>query len=292
MSDAIHLPGAIHLLGASGLIGGAIAARLPAARRPGRAALDLNAPRFDAAAFPDGGILVHAAGITDEEFAADPAAAWNRATRSSQALLEAALAAGIRRLVYISTAHVYGPLEGDITEMRAPNPLGDYALAHYATEQLCRRAALQHGLDVLILRPCAVYGLPPALDRFKRWSLIPFSFPRELHQSGRITLKSDGEQRRNFVSADSIAAEIAGFVAEPAQAGRCRVQNAIGADDMTVFAFAQHCVAWLAPENGRVERPEPKPGPRPAPLAYRSRYTSAEPRSTLETTIRALAAHF
>lgn len=284
---------AIHILGATGLIGSAILAKLPWAYCPGRADLDLNdAARLAPSAFPNGGTLVHAAGITDEEFAADPAAAWARATRQTQALLDAAYSAGITRLIYISTAHVYGPLEGDITEARPVNPLGDYALAHYATEQLCRRAALQRGLDVLILRPCAVYGLPPDLGRFKRWSLIPFSFPRELRQTGRIVLKSDGEQRRNFVSAASIAAEAAAFVAAPAEPGRCRVQNAIGADDMTVYAFAQACIAWLAPESGRVERPAPKSTPQPAPLAYRSRYTSAEPRSTLETTIRALAAHF
>ncbi len=282
----------IHLLGARGLIGGAIVEKLPV-RALGRADLDLSdTAKLKPEAFPGGGALVHAAGITDEEFAADPAAAWTRATRLTQILLDAALGAGIKRLIYISTAHVYGPLEGDMTEARPVNPIGDYALAHFTTEQLFRRAALQRGMDVLILRPCAVYGLPPELARFKRWSLIPFSFPRELLRDGKIVLKSDGEQRRNFVSAQAIAAEVAAFLASPAEPGRCRVQNAVGPDDMTVYAFAQHCIALLAPEAGRVERPEPGQGPKPAPLAYRSRYTSAAPRSTLDSTIRALAAQF
>jgi len=115
-----------------------------------------------------------------------------------------------------------------------------------------------------------------------------------LLQTGRIVLKSDGEQRRNFVSADAIAAEAAAFLASPLEPGRCRVQNAIGPDDMTVFAFAERCIALLRPGQGRVERPSPAlgptKGPKPAPLAYRSRYTSAEPHSTLDVTIRALAA--
>ncbi|MBP6819657.1 MAG: SDR family oxidoreductase [Ferrovibrio sp.] len=280
----------VQILGAYGLIGSAILKKLPWATCPTRADLDLNDAASIASADLTGNTLVHAAGVTDEEFAADPAAAWLRATRLTQGLLEAATKAGIKRLVYISTAHVYGPLEGDITEARPVNPLGDYALAHYASEQLCRRAALQRGLDVLILRPCAVYGLLPDPARFKRWSLIPFSFPRELLQTGKIVLKSDGEQRRNFVSADAIAAEAAAFLASPAEPGRCRVQNAIGPDDMTVYAFAEHCIALLRPGQGRVERPSPTAGPKPAPLAYRSRYTSAEPHSTLDATIRALAA--
>lgn len=284
----------VQILGAYGLIGSAMLKKLPWATCPTRADLDLNDAASIASADLKGDILVHAAGVTDEEFAADPAAAWIRATRLTQGLLEAAAKAGIKRLVYVSTAHVYGPLEGDITEVRPVNPLGDYALAHYASEQLCRRAALQRGLDVLILRPCAVYGLLPDLARFKRWSLIPFSFPRELLQTGKIVLKSDGEQRRNFVSADAIAAEAAAFLASPLEPGRCRVQNAIGPDDMTVFAFAERCIALLRPGQGRVERPSPAlgptKGPKPAPLAYRSRYTSAEPHSTLDATIRALAA--
>jgi len=294
---------ALHILGSSGLIGAAIAARL-AARRPrllGRGAgMDMPLDLSDMAAlqaglFPGGGALVHAAGVTDEEFASDISAAWQRSALGSKALIAAAKAAGVTRVVYVSTAHVYGPLEGEIDEARPINPMNDYALAHYAAEQWFRRAARVDGMDVLILRPCAVYGLPPDLTRFKRWSLIPFSFPRELLEHGAITLKSDGSQRRNFVSASAIAAQVAAFLAEPALPGRCRVVNPVGPDDMTVLDFAEQCVALLAPlmpARGRVLRPEGKSaaGLGPAPLLYRSAYTSADARSTLDETIRALGA--
>ncbi len=293
---------ALHILGASGLIGAAIAARL-AAQQPrllGRgdgmdARIDLaDAKALQAGLFAGGGALVHAAGVTDEEFASDAAAAWQRSALGSKALIAAAKNAGVTRMVYVSTAHVYGPLEGEIDEARPVNPMNDYALAHYAAEQWFRRSARVDGMDVLILRPCAVYGLPPDLTRFKRWSLIPFSFPRELLEQGCITLKSDGSQRRNFVSAGAIAAQVAAFLAEPALPGRCRVVNPVGPDDMTVLDFAESCVALLAPlmpARGRVLRPDSKSaGLGPAPLLYRSAYTSADARSTLEETIRALGA--
>lgn len=289
----------VALLGASGLIGSGIAERLSGhpLRRLGRAGadatLDLGAAEFDPGALAGCDALVHAAGITDEDLTENPAQAWSRATAGTSRLLQAARQAGISRVVYISSAHVYGPLEGDITEARPANPMGEYGLAHFATEQLLRRAARSDGLDVLILRPCAVYGLLRDPARFRRWSLIPFSFPRDLLQTGRIVLKSDGEQHRNFVSATAIGAEVAAFLADHPLPGRCRVQNAVGADDMTVHAFAQLCVQTLAPlmdGRGRVERPAPRPGPKPAPLAYRSGYTSAEAHSTLIDTIRALAA--
>lgn len=295
------MPEALHILGASGLIGAAIAARL-AAQQPhllGRGAgmdtpLDLaDLHALKAGLFADGGALVHAAGVTDEEFANDPAAAWQRSALGSKALIAAAKTDGVTRMVYISTAHVYGPLEGEIDEARPVNPMSDYALAHYTAEQWFRRAARVDGMDVLILRPCAVYGLPTDMTRFKRWSLIPFSFPRELLERGCITLKSDGSQRRNFVSASAIAAQVAGFLAEPALPGRCRVVNPVGPDDMSVLDFAERCVALLAPlmpARGRVERPQGSSAPGPAPLLYRSAYTSAEARSTLDETIRALGA--
>jgi len=289
----------VALLGATGLIGSGIAGRLEGhpLRRLGRAGaeatLDLCAAEFDPGVFAGCDALVHAAGITDEDLAENPAQAWSRATAGTTRLLQAARSAGISRVVYVSSAHVYGPLEGDITEARPANPMGEYGLAHFAAEQLLRRAARSDGLDVLILRPCAVYGLLADPARFRRWSLIPFSFPRDLLRTGRIVLKSDGEQRRNFVSAEAIGAEVATFLADPALPGRCRVQNAVGADDMTVHAFAELCVHTLAPlmgAPGRVERPAPLPGPKPAPLVYRSGYTSADTRSTLIDTIRALAA--
>lgn len=289
----------IALTGGSGLIGAAIAAALGGrARRCGRSEadavrLDLADPAsLRAEIFAGCDALVHAAGITDEEFK-HPAAAWARSTVHTASLLDAARKAGVKRHVYISSAHVYGPLIGDITEARPANPLGDYAVAHYAAEQIFRREAELRGADVLILRPCAVYGLPPVLARFKRWSLIPFSFPRELVQTGRIVLKSDGEQRRNLVAADTIAGTVAAFLREPAASGRCRVQNPVGPDEETVFAFANRCVVLYEAETGakgRVERPEPGPGPRPAPLTYRSAYSSVGAASTLDVTIRALFA--
>lgn len=289
----------IALTGGSGLIGAAIAAAQGhGLRRCGRSEAD--AARLDLAdpaslrpdVFAGCDTLIHAAGITDEEFK-DPAAAWARSTVHTASLLDAARKAGVKRYVYISSAHVYGPLVGDITEARPANPLGDYAVAHYAAEQLFRREAELRSADVLILRPCAVYGLPPDLARFRRWSLIPFSFPRELIQTGRIVLKSDGEQRRNLVSSDMIASAVAAFLRIPAEAGRCRVQNPVGPDEETVFAFANRCVALFQAEKGaegRVERPEPGTGPRPAPLTYRSAYSSVGAASTLDATIRALFA--
>ena len=285
----------IALAGATGLIGHAIAARLAAEGHEvlsiGRGAdasirLDLARDRALAPGALRGcDALVHAAGVTDGDFA-DREAAFDKALFGAQALVETARDAGLRRLAYVSSAHVYGPLEGTIDESRAPDPRSDYAIAHYATEQVFRRAA-GGGRAVLLARPCAVYGMPPSLERFARWTLIPFDFPRQA-LTGRIVLASSGEQRRNFVSAEGVARLVGEWLAS--EAAGTTVANAPGPDEMSVFEFARLCARIAAGETGRepaIERPAPA-GAGGEPFAYRTRVGSPLAGPALEDHARAL----
>jgi UDP-glucose 4-epimerase len=277
----------VGLTGASGLIGSAIAAKLASegheilriGRRDDDVFLDLAAPLPLARDSLAGlGALIHAAGITEEDFA-NRERAFGKAIHGTSALLTAAQAAGIGRLAYISSAHVYGPLEGRIDETRPPNPISDYAICHFVTEQLFRRASLQSLAGVLLLRPCAVYGLPPSLDRFMRWSLIPFDFPRQAI-TRRIVLKTDGTQRRNFVAAEGLGDLAVQWLNKPATG--LAIANATGRDEMTVYEFARLCAKVYEEESGftcEVERPHTPGLQHGQPFEYRSGYCNplAEP---------------
>lgn len=236
------------LTGSTGLIGNAVAEafdvgtviRLGRRNSVSDRFIDLAQPdSFSTEVFQGGSVLIHAAGITDEDFRDEPAAAWQRATFSTARLVDAARAAGIKRLVYISSAHVYGPLEGTIDEAAPLDPRSDYAIAHMASEMIFRRSAFQHGLETLILRPCAVYGFPSDIASFNRFSLIPFAFAREAAESQTITLKSRGDQSRNFISNSMIARRIQEWLAQEAVPGRVTVENPLGPDDMSVYEFAR-----------------------------------------------------
>jgi len=282
----------IALAGASGLIGSAIAAQLRAAghsiacigrREDCEVRLDLAAAR----ALPSGALagcdaLVHAAGVTDEDFR-NPETAFAKAADGAKILLAAAAAAGVKRLVYISSAHVYGPLEGALDESRPPNPISPYARAHHTTEAQFRAA----DAAVLIARPCAVYGMPPVLERFARWSLIPFDFPRQA-VSGRIVLKSPGLQRRNFVPAEGLGYLVRWWLGQPASG--TTVANAPGTAEMAVYDFARLCARIAAEEAGievAIERPEPT-GALSDPLEYRTRVGGHLPGTNLEDHVRGL----
>lgn len=289
----------VALLGARGLIGRAIEQRLKLAgwqvRTVGRHAaagwrLDIaTGEGLSAAAFADCHVLIHAAGVTDEEMRRDRQAAFERAALGTEKVLQAAVAAGIKGLVYISSAHVYGPLSGEIDEDSPVNPLSDYALAHYLAEQLFRRSAGQAGLGCLILRPCAVYGPLGTLSDFHRWDLVPFGFPAAIIRTGRIEMKSSGEQMRNFVGADVVAETIADWLRRGLHG--TDVINPLGVDELSVINLAERCALIGQSITGRPSQVIRMPGNAALstpPFIYRSRFAAPRAILTLDQHLRDL----
>jgi len=277
----------VAVTGAKGLIGSAVAAELAArghevlslGRGPG------NAVTLDLAGkiplLPAADALIHCAGVTDEEVKADSAAALTRAAAGTERLIAAAAKAGAARMVYVSSAHVYGPLTGHLDETSPANPLSDYALAHFVAEQVFRR----HGTPTRILRPCAVFGTLADPQRFRRWSLIPFSFPRAIAETGLIRILGTGRDRRNFVGTDVVAALAADFV--EMQTGGVSHLNPVGTADMTVAEFAELCARLGGDVLGRSCRVEiAGKGEAAAPaLEYRSVMGGSRSGRSLETHI-------
>ncbi len=78
--------------------------------------------------------------------------------RGTQALLEAAVAAGVRKVVSISSSAVYGvPARLPVTEDTIPTPAEAYGSAKYEGERLCAKYA-RTGLDVSVVRPRTIVG--------------------------------------------------------------------------------------------------------------------------------------
>ena len=62
------------------------------------------------------------------------------------------------RLLYISSADVYGSKDGIITEEDIPNPINPYAKSKVAAEKAVLREFSESGLDIVIARPFAHFG--------------------------------------------------------------------------------------------------------------------------------------
>lgn len=238
---------AIALTGAFGLIGSAVRRRLSQTvevrtidiHPSADFVADLSEPE-QIAALDFSGIetVVHCAGIVDEDFT-NPGRAFRQATLGMAALVDRAKKSGARRFIYLSSAHVYGRFDAPFDEASPPNPMHDYAIAHFASEQVLRRST-GAAFRGAVFRPCAVFGIPPDVVRFRRWSLIPFSFPKEAVELGTITLQSRGTQKRNFVGTEDIANAMAVWLGSDDPA-HFSIINPIGCETMTVFDFAKRC---------------------------------------------------
>ena len=154
----------VGIVGATGLIGGGFADSLADSNfvSLGRAqscdrSLDL-AQTIANDIFDGIGCLVHAAGVTDEEVRVDPVEASVRAHHGSRQLFVAAARAGVKEIIYVSSAHVYGPLVGGVDENRRVQPLSDYAIAHFCAESVLCDVVKQFGLRAVVVRPNAVFG--------------------------------------------------------------------------------------------------------------------------------------
>ncbi len=74
-------------------------------------------------------------------------------------LIEAAAAAGVRRVVHCSTVGVHGDVEHPPANEDAPLRPGDvYQVSKVKGEQIAREAAARTGVEVVIARPSGIYG--------------------------------------------------------------------------------------------------------------------------------------
>jgi nucleoside-diphosphate-sugar epimerase len=92
----------------------------------------------------------------------DPLAEFRRVnTLGTQALAHAAIAAGVRRLVNVSSIGVNGPsTAGDLkfTDQDTPDPHNPYSVSKWEAEQLLRRIQQDGRIEVVTVRPPLIYG--------------------------------------------------------------------------------------------------------------------------------------
>ena len=123
-------------------------------------------------------------------------------------ILEAARICNVRRIIFASTAAVYGDVaENDlpIKESQNLNPLSFYALSKMTAENYIRSYAENFGLEYVILRFANVYG-EFQIDRGEGGVISIFT--RLIKNRQTPIIFGDGLQTRDFIHADDIAAGI------------------------------------------------------------------------------------
>jgi nucleoside-diphosphate-sugar epimerase len=113
------------------------------------------------------------------------------------ALLLAARAAGVRRVVYASSSSIYGDgPELPKVETMAPRPLSPYAAGKLQGEHYCRIFHHLDGMQTVALRYFNVFG--PRQDPASEYAAVIPRFLSALLRGERPVIYGDGRQSRDF----------------------------------------------------------------------------------------------
>lgn len=129
-------------------------------------------------------------------------------------VFEAARQAGVARIIFSSSAAVYGAQSASIlTETMEPRPLSPYGFHKLAGEQMLRTWSGVYGIETVSLRYFNVYG--SGMDPNGPYAAVVGKF-LDMKKNGKLlVITGDGEQTRDFVHvADIVEANIRAALSE------------------------------------------------------------------------------
>ncbi|MDO8344183.1 MAG: SDR family oxidoreductase [Cellvibrio sp.] len=145
-------------------------------------------------------VVIQAAGINAQDCAADPVIALEFNGLATARLVGAASRTGVKRFIYLSTAHVYAdPLIGVISEDTCPHNLHPYATSHLAGENAVLSASQRGLIEGVVLRLSNAFGTP-AHEYVNCWMLLVNDLCRQAVQTHKMVLHSSGLQQRDFIA--------------------------------------------------------------------------------------------
>lgn len=127
-------------------------------------------------------------------------------------VLESAKRSGVKRVVFASSAAVYGdePTLPKVETM-LPVTLSPYSVDKLASEYACKMYGALYGLETVCLRYFNVYG--PRQDPSSPYSGVISIFIDKLQCGDAPTIYGDGEQTRDFVNiADVVNANMSAMI--------------------------------------------------------------------------------
>jgi len=218
-------------------------------------------------------VIIHLAALNDVQSAKDPEAALEVNVRGTYRLLERAKAAGVRRFIYFSTIHVYGPvLSGTLTEESPTAPVHPYGATHRAAEDIVNYFHHYHGMQTLIFRMSNGYGYPMNKE-VDAWSLVFNDLCRQLVTTGKIILRSSGKQRRDFIALSDAAAAVEHFLFSAGDSAWNRLYNLGSGRPVSVLEVAEQVrhvfVDKFGREPGVVTAAADQPGSQSIAVDYR-----------------------
>ena len=149
-------------------------------------------------------VLHLAAQVSVQASVADPVNSCHNNVVGFLNVLDCARQAGIRRLVYASSAAVYGtPVSLPLDESSATAPISPYGLEKHIDDQYAALYATLFGFSAMGMRYFNVYG--PRQDPRSPYAGVISKFTDALAAGKPVRIFGDGGQTRDFVFVKDIA---------------------------------------------------------------------------------------
>lgn len=170
-------------------------------------------------------------------------------------VLEAARAAGVKKLCFASSAAVYGedPAQPKVETMR-PDPRSPYAITKLDGEYYCDLYARQGWLPTASLRFFNVFG--PRQDPNSAYAAAVPIFLDRASRGAPVTIHGDGGQTRDFIFVKDIAGALAFLAGNRELTG---VFNAGYGGSISILELAKRIIQKSG-STSPVEHTEPRPG--------------------------------
>lgn len=194
--------------------------------------------------------VLHLAALDEAESQRDPDLALDVNGKGTHRLLQACQNQGVKRFIYMSTFHVYGPAAPQpITEQTPPRPIHPYAITHRLAEDFVNWYKHTSEMETLVLRLSNGYGYPSD-PHVQRWNLVFNDLCKQAVQKKEIRLRSQGTQQRDFVSITDISRGIHHFLGLPSGAWEDGLFNFGGECSMSILQVAQYVASEYSPRYG------------------------------------------
>lgn len=150
-------------------------------------------------------VIIHLAGLVSVIVGQDkPARNFRLNIESTKTVCEAARKHEVGRIVFASSAAVYGdPDELPLRENDPKDPASNYGSAKLMSEMLLMSYAKSYGLTAISNRYFNVYG--PRQDPASPYSGVISIFSDRFSRNDSVTIYGDGRQSRDFISVYDIA---------------------------------------------------------------------------------------
>jgi len=133
----------------------------------------------------------------------NPAETYLNNICSTTTVLEAARLAGVEKVVFSSTAAIYGLTNKICVESDKPDPLNSYSVSKLSGETLMKMYNDLYNVKTITLRYFNVYG--PRQPKTGQYAPVIGIFSRQKNDGKALTVVGDGRQTRDFIHVSDIA---------------------------------------------------------------------------------------